>query len=128
MVESCELMAFVTVTDREAAQRFYGSTLGLRLVEDSAFALVFDAHGTTLRVAIAADASPAPYTVLGWAVPDVRGLADELAGQEIDLERFDGLGGQDARGVWTAPGGAQVAWFKDPHGNLLSITQLTSSG
>jgi catechol 2,3-dioxygenase-like lactoylglutathione lyase family enzyme len=127
MLGSCELMAFVTVTDRGAAQQFYRNTLGLRLVEDSAYALVFDAQGTTLRVAIAADASPASYTVLGWTVPDIGGLVADLADRGVDLERFDGLG-QDARGVWTAPGGARVAWFKDPHGNLLSITQLTSSG
>jgi catechol 2,3-dioxygenase-like lactoylglutathione lyase family enzyme len=127
MLGSCELMAFVTVADREAARQFYGNILGLRLVEDSEYALVFDAHGTTLRVAIATDASPAPYTVLGWTVPDISGLVDDLADRGVDLERFDGLG-QDARGVWTAPGGAHVAWFKDPHGNLLSITQLTSSG
>jgi catechol 2,3-dioxygenase-like lactoylglutathione lyase family enzyme len=126
MLGSCELMAFVTVTDRQAAQQFYRNILGLRLVEDAAYALVFDAHGTPLRVAVAADASPAPYTVLGWAVPDISGLVADLVERGIDLERFDGLL-QDARGVWTAPGGARVAWFKDPHGNLLSITQLTSS-
>jgi len=122
MLESCDLVAFVTTADAARARAFYVDVLGLRLVEDTPFALVLDANGTTLRVAIADVVDPAPGTVLGWTVPDIAATVDALGAAGIPFERFDGMA-QDQRGIWTTPDGAQVAWCKDPDGNVLSLTE-----
>ncbi len=121
----CEqsVIAFVATLDPAGAKKFYGGTLGLRLVsEEGPFALVFDAHGTMLRVTIVKELIPAGYTVLGWQVPDIRAAAGGLKEAGVHFERYDGLQ-QDKLGIWTSPSGAKVAWFKDPDGNTLSISQ-----
>jgi catechol 2,3-dioxygenase-like lactoylglutathione lyase family enzyme len=118
------LVAFVGVTDPARARAFYGETLGLSLIEEQLpFALVFDAHGTMLRVTIVRELAPAPYTVLGWTVPDIVAAAQDLQKAGVKLERYEGMMVQDELGIWTAPGGTRVAWFKDPDGNTLSISQ-----
>ncbi|MBI3682326.1 MAG: VOC family protein [Acidobacteria bacterium] len=95
----------------------------MRDISLTPFALVFDANGVTLRVSIVREVVAAGYTVLGWEVPDIGAAARALLEAGIRLERYDGIG-QDAMGIWSAPGGARVAWFKDPDGNLLSATQF----
>lgn len=123
MVTLDRMIGFVTTTRPDEARAFYGDTLGFRFVADDGFALVFDAHGTMLRVAKAQGFTPAQGTVLGWQVDDVHAAAAELAARGIVFEQF-GLPflPQDEAGVWTAPGGDRVAWFKDPDGNMLSIS------
>jgi catechol 2,3-dioxygenase-like lactoylglutathione lyase family enzyme len=118
------VVAFVATCDAERARKFYGDTLGLRLVLDQLpFALVFDVGGTMLRVTPAKELHPAGYTVLGWQVQDIVHAAKALEEAGVRFERYPGLE-QDELGVWTAPGSAaKVAWFKDPDGNILSITQ-----
>lgn len=107
-----------------AREGFYRDTLGLRLVsEQLPFALEFDANGTMLRLAIAKHVTPAPGTVLGWAVPDIAATVDELNQAGVVFERFEGMT-QDELGIWASPSGAKVAWFKDPAGNLLSLTEF----
>jgi catechol 2,3-dioxygenase-like lactoylglutathione lyase family enzyme len=123
MLDRCELIAFVSVTDATRARHFYGDLLGLQLVEESPFALEFDCAGTMLRVALANHVSPAPYTVLGWRVADIEMAAESLRKAGIRLEIFEDLG-QSEHGIWQSPSGAKVAWFKDPDGNLLSVTEL----
>ena len=123
MLESSDLVAFVSTADAVDARTFYEEILGLRLVEQSSFASVFDAHGTQLRVALAEKVVPAPYTVLGWTVADIATVVRGLAERGVDTLRYDGMD-QDALGIWTAPSGARVAWFKDPDGNTLSVTQV----
>jgi catechol 2,3-dioxygenase-like lactoylglutathione lyase family enzyme len=115
-------MAFVATRDPARAKVFYKDTLGLRFVSQDRFAVVFDAHGIMLRVAIVQKIVVAPYTVLGWEVPDITAAAKDLAKTGVHFERF-GMP-QDDLGIWTSPSGARVAWFKDPDGNLLSITEL----
>lgn len=122
MLESAELVAFIATSDAPGARTFYEDVLGLELVIDDGFALVFDAHGTTLRVTQVAEVTVAPYTSLGWLVPDLAATVAALAGRGVVFERFDGVE-QDELGIWTAPGGNLVAWFKDPDGNTLSVTQ-----
>ena len=117
-----DVMAFVATADASRARPFYEDVLGLRLLADDPFALVFDAHGTTLRVAKVQQMHLAPYTVLGWIVPDIAGAVAELTGRGVAFERYPGLL-HDDRGICTFPGGGQVAWFKDPDGNTLSLTQ-----
>jgi catechol 2,3-dioxygenase-like lactoylglutathione lyase family enzyme len=91
-------------------------------VADEPFALVFDANGVMLRVQKVAALAPASHTVLGWNVPDVRAAVEALAAKGVVFERFDGMP-QDAFAIWTSAGGSSIVWFKDPDGNLLSLTQ-----
>jgi catechol 2,3-dioxygenase-like lactoylglutathione lyase family enzyme len=120
---SCKLVAFVATRNPAAAKLFYEGALGLRLISEDSFALVFDAHGTTLRVSIVQELEPARHTVLGCEVPDLAATVDGLNQAGVHFERFPRLS-QDERGIWISPGGARVAWFRDPDGNLLSVTQF----
>ncbi|HEY7946516.1 MAG TPA: VOC family protein [Acidimicrobiales bacterium] len=122
MLEENDIVAFVATTDLSRARAFYGDTLGLNLIDDNPYACAFDAHGTTLRVSLVGEATIAPYTVLGWSVPDVDAAVRALVSRGVALERFEAME-QDDLGVWLAPGGARVAWFKDPDGNVLSVSQ-----
>jgi len=109
------------------SKTFYGEKLGLQLVSEDGFALVFNAHGTMLRVTMVRKIAPAEYTVLGWKVADIVAAVKGLQESGIVLERFPGVE-QDDLGIWTAPGGgARVAWFKDPEGNILSVSQHEGS-
>jgi catechol 2,3-dioxygenase-like lactoylglutathione lyase family enzyme len=119
-----DLVAFVATTDLGRARAFYAETLGLTLVDENPSACVFDANGTSLRVTAAPELEPAGYTVLGWLVDDISSAVRELVAREVELKRFEGMD-QDEQGVWTTPGGDKVAWFADPDGNLLSLTQLS---
>ena len=122
MLGSQKLVAFVAARDLARAKAFYRDTLGLRLVSDDEFALVFDAAGTMLRVARVQKPAAAEYTVLGWQVRDIAQTAKQLQQARVALERYPGMQ-QDELGIWNAPSGARVAWFKDPDGNTLSITE-----
>lgn len=120
------LIGFIAASDPERAKKFYHDTLGLPLVsEELPFALVFDAHGTMLRVSIVQKVVPAGYTVLGWQVWDIAAAAKTLSETGVRFERYPGMA-QDELGIWASPGGAKVAWFKDPDGNTLSISQHTT--
>lgn len=121
MLSSEKLMAFVSTTNADHARAFYRDKLGLRLISEDGFALVFDSNGAPLRVALAKEVKPAPYTVLGWNVKDLRATVLDLKKAGIVCEIF-GFFKQDDLGIWTAPGGDQVAWFKDPDGNILSVS------
>jgi len=123
MLESCDLVAFVGAADLDRARAFYEGVLGLPVTERTDFACVFDSGGTMLRVtAVPAVAQPG-YTVLGWRVPDITAVVRELAGRGVTVLHFDGMQ-QDEDGIWTTPGGDRVAWFADPDGNTLSLTQF----
>lgn len=116
-------MTFIGTRDANRAKTFYGETLGLRLTEENPFALVFDANGIMLRVTPVREMQPAQYTVLGWEVADVTAAVRELAGAGVVFARFPGME-QDGDGVWNSPSGARIAWFQDPDGNTLSLTQF----
>ena len=119
-----KMVGFVTTTNPDQAKSFYGDVLGFRLVSDDDFAVVFDANGTTIRVGKARAFTPAQGTVLGWEVADIYAAIRELVPRGVHFEQF-GLPflKQDEHGVWTPPNGDKVAWFKDPEGNVLSISQ-----
>jgi catechol 2,3-dioxygenase-like lactoylglutathione lyase family enzyme len=123
VLKSHPIVAFVATKDPARARDFYANTLGLSLKSEDGFALVFDAGGTMLRVAIVRELQPAGYTVLGWIVPDISEAVRRLADRQVTFLRFGGLE-QDDQGIWTAPGGAKVAWFQDPDGNTLSLTEF----
>ena len=122
MLGAARLVAFAPVTDVDRARAFYVDLLGLTVVEDTPFALVCDVNGTTLRITPVGELSPQPFTVLGWAVPDVDAAGRALAEAGVALLRFDGID-HDELGVWASPGGDRIAWFNDPDGNVLSISQ-----
>lgn len=123
MLNNEKIMAFVGVSDADKARVFYRDTLGLTMLSEDGFALVFDVGGILLRVTLVNQVRPQPYTVLGWQVKDATATARTLASAGVKTERYPHVE-QDADGIWTAPGGAKIVWFKDPDGNILSIAQL----
>jgi catechol 2,3-dioxygenase-like lactoylglutathione lyase family enzyme len=122
MFADSPIVAFVASTDPSRAKAFYRDVLGLLLISEDEYALVFDAHGTMLRVAIVGEIVLAPYTVLGWQVNDIDATVRGLAAKAVKFERYAWME-QDDLGIWSAPSGAKVAWFKDPDGNLLSVSR-----
>ncbi|MFN8526519.1 MAG: VOC family protein [Chloroflexota bacterium] len=122
MLGRAAVIAFAATARPANAMCFYRDILGLRFVADEEYALVFDAAGTMLRLAKLEAVNPAPHTVLGWQVADVDEVVRGLALRGVVFEQYPWMR-QDELGIWTAPGGARVAWFKDPDGNLLSVTQ-----
>lgn len=122
-LENCELVAFTATTQPERARAFYCDVLGLRLEEDMPFALVLRAPNATLRIQKVNDFSPLPLTVIGWKVADAAVAARQLIARGVRFERFPGMT-QDDLGIWCSPSGAKVCWFKDPDGNVLSLTQF----
>lgn len=123
MLGTADVMAFVATKDPERAKSFYAQTLGLHLVADERYALVFDANGTKFRVQKVQQVTPAPYTALGWEVSDIRGTVRALVDKGVEFLQI-GFPGQDGLGIWTADDGTRVAWFKDPDGNTLSLTEF----
>ena len=122
MLADCQIAAFVATGNAERSRIFYENTLGLKLVADEEYAIVFDANGITLRIQKVRDVAPIPYTALGWHVTDIEKMVEELSGRGVSFEIYDGFGQTD-QGIMTFPNGAKVAWFKDPDGNLLSLDQ-----
>ena len=122
MLNASRLVCFVATADADRARAFYRDALGLALIEDGGYALVFDANGTQLRVQRVEAVAPHPYTALGWEVDDVTASVRALAARGVAMARFPGLP-LDADGIWDTPDGSRVAWFHDPDGNTLSISQ-----
>jgi len=116
-------IAFIVTRDRKVAEPFYGETLGLRRLPGDDFAAVFDLAGVKLRLTEVASHAAAQHPVLGWQVADMVAAVEALTAKGISFSIYEGMG-QDERGIWTAPDGkAKVAFFPDPDGNLLSLTQ-----
>jgi catechol 2,3-dioxygenase-like lactoylglutathione lyase family enzyme len=117
------IIAFIPTRDAAAARTFYEGLLGLRFVSDDQFALVMDANGTMLRITPVGDFTPFPFTILGWQVPDIDQTVNDLTTKGLKFQRY-GFLEQSPNGIWTAPGNAaKVAWFTDPDGNTLSLSQ-----
>ena len=120
-----EIVAFAPTTDAARARAFYEGVLGLRLVSDEKpFASVFDANGTMIRVTTVPELKPQPFTILGWRVANIEATVDRLAAAGVEFQRYKGMNDSDPRGIWNSPSGARVAWFKDPDGNVLSLTEF----
>ena len=125
MLAGQPIIAFVTTTNAEIARPFYEETLGLKVTDVGPHAIVFDAGGVMLRMALTKKIEPAPYTVLGWAVTDIKATIAGLTARGVEFEDYDWFE-QDEQQVWTSPDGSKIAWFKDPDGNLLSLTQFAT--
>ena len=124
MLAGADLVGFVPTTDLVRARTFYVDTLGLPVIDEDPYALALDANGTMLRVTAVPELRPAGYTVCGWRVDDITAAVRRLGESGVGFTRYDGMD-QDDLAVWTSPSGAKVAWFTDPDGNTLSLTQFT---
>ena len=122
IMSTAKAVCFVCVTDRARAKEFYGGTLGFALKHEDNYAMGFDSNGTTLRVSPAKDLKPQPFTVLGWEVADIKATVKALTEAGIEFVRVPGLP-QDELGIWNPGGPVHVAWFKDPDGNMLGVSQ-----
>jgi len=122
MLGSTNIVAFVPITDTAKARAFYEGVVGLRFVKDDGFAMVLDANGIMVRAAKMKEVKPAQFTILGWQVTDIENVVRSLQKKGVHFEIF-GFFKQDELGIWTAPTGDRVAWFKDPDGNILSVSQ-----
>jgi catechol 2,3-dioxygenase-like lactoylglutathione lyase family enzyme len=122
MLGKTNVVAMAPITDRAKARAFYEGALGLRFVKDDGFALVFDANGIMLRLSKMKQFTPAQFSILGWQVSGIENVVRDLGTRGVHFEIF-GFFKQDELGIWTAPNGDKVAWFKDPDGNMLSVSQ-----
>ena len=123
MLYNASIKAFVPTTKAAEAKLFYQDTLGLKLISEDDYALEFDANSILLRVSIVPELKPQGFTILGWNVPDIAAAIKSLNDKGIKCKKYDFME-QDSLGVWTAPGGTKVAWFNDPDGNVLSLTEV----
>ncbi len=122
MLADNPIIGFITTTDADRARSFYVDTLKLQFVEDDQFAIVVRTRGSAIRIARTASFTPAQHTVLGWEVQDIATSVRELTEAGVAFLRYSFLQ-QDDHGIWNSPSGARVAWFNDPDGNVLSLSQ-----
>lgn len=120
MLADQSLIAFVATTDAARARQFYEHVLGLQLLGDEPYALVFRVGPTTLRIQKAGPFTPHPFTALGWEVDDIRATLRALIAHGVEPVRYPHLP-SDELGIWNS-GDGEIAWFRDPDGNLLSLT------
>ncbi|GAC1311417.1 MAG: VOC family protein [Mucilaginibacter sp.] len=123
MLANETLKSFVPTIKPAEARVFYQDILGLKLLSEDKYALEFEANGQLLRVITVPELKPHQFTALGWNVKDIKATITALNEKSIFCEKYDFLE-QDEFGAWTSPSGAKVAWFKDPDGNVLSLTEL----
>lgn len=123
VLDEAAVIAFLPSTDLDRSRRFFADLLGLPLVEITPFACVLRVGSTMVRVTKVNQLRPQPFTVFGFEVPDIRAAVARLAGAGVAFLRYDGMG-QDDDGIWDTPNGDRVAWFQDPDGNTLSLTQF----
>jgi catechol 2,3-dioxygenase-like lactoylglutathione lyase family enzyme len=120
---SARVATFLATRDRAKAKTFFETVLGFRILSEDDFAVVFDLNGTMLRLSEVKNFNPQPFTVLGWNVPDIALALRALKAKGVTFNIYEGMG-QDVLGIWTPPGStAKVAWFLDPDGNVLSLSQ-----
>ena len=122
MLREARVTPFLATTDLVRARAFFEGVLDLSVVSLDSFALVLATPQGPIRVTRVQELARAPYTVLGWDVPDVRATAQALSAKGVAFQRYPGMA-QDELGIWAAPSGSRIAWFQDPDGNVLSIAQ-----
>ena len=121
MLENCTIIGFIPTVDPALARAFYVDKLKMKFISDDQFALVVRAKNNNIRIVKVDAFNPMPFTILGWEVPDIDQAYKKLTDSGVVFEKYPFV--KDPSGIWTAPGGARVAWFKDPDGNVLSISQ-----
>jgi catechol 2,3-dioxygenase-like lactoylglutathione lyase family enzyme len=116
-------IVFLATANAEQSRTFYEELLGLEFVADEPPALVFKVGDRMLRIQKVEHVVAAPYTALGWAVSNIRQTVRDLFSAGITFQRYPGMD-QDDDGIWQAPSGVLIAWFQDPDGHVLSLTQF----
>jgi len=122
MLTSGKMVGFAITQDYDAARAFYEGKLGFEFVSLDQYALVMKAGDHHIRISKAQDFKPLRSTVLGWEVADIESVVDWLTARGVAFEKCPFVQDKE-RGIWTPPGGGKVAWFKDPDGNVLSVSQ-----
>lgn len=123
MLEDARLIGFIATSKPGESRAFYRDTLGLRLLDESEHGMAFMSGGQMLRVQKVGSFTPHSFTAAGWAVPDIAQCLADLAASGVEAIDYDGLE-QDEAGIWSPAPGVRIAWFRDPDGNTLSLTQL----
>jgi len=124
VLSAAPLIGFIPVRDLSRARAFYAGILGLEVTDVSPFAIAIRAGTTMVRLTRVEEFRAQPFTIAGWEVADMDSIIDSLSARGVTFTRYDGMG-QDERGIWSTPGGDQVAWFSDPDGNTLSLTRYS---
>jgi catechol 2,3-dioxygenase-like lactoylglutathione lyase family enzyme len=122
MFKDSKAFSGISVDDIEAARAFYGGTLGLEVTDSMAGLGLTLATGGSVFVYPKPNHQPATFTVLNFPVDDIGATVDALAAHGVAMERYEGFE-QDERGIGAPGGGPQIAWFKDPAGNILAVIQ-----
>jgi catechol 2,3-dioxygenase-like lactoylglutathione lyase family enzyme len=125
LLGSQKIVSFVAVTDYAKSRAFYEGTLGLKFVSQDDFAIVMEGNGTKIRMAKVPNLQPAHFTVLGWEVSAIEKMVEDLQSRGVQFDRY-GFMPTEGPPIWIAPGGTKVAWFKDPDGNVLSLSTPVS--
>ena len=124
MLTNAKPVILIPTVKKDEAKEFYEAVLELTFRSDDGFALVFDTGGNMLRITPVKEFTPHEFSILGWEVDDISASATGLVSRGVKFEIYDfPWMTQDEQGVWAAPDRTKVAWFKDPDGNLLSISQ-----
>ena len=123
MLNNANIKAFVPTTKPDEAKVFYKDILGLKLLSEDGYALEFEANGILVRVSIVPELKPHAFTILGWNVPDISSTIKSLNEKGVECKKYDFME-QGSLGIWTSPNGSKVAWFNDPDGNVLSLTEI----
>jgi len=117
-----DMIGFLLTKDYEKARAFYEGTLGFEFVSLDQFALVMQAGKSMIRIVKVPTFMAPPSTVLGWQVDNIEAIVDWLAKRGVVFDKYPFVQDKE-RGIWTAPGGSKIAWFKDPDGNVLSVSE-----
>ena len=125
LLENAAVMGFIPTRDFKRARAFYVDLIALTLIHEDDFAIEVEANGTHIRITKVEEFTPFPFTILGWRVPQIVPAVRALAAKGVPFQRYPWLQ-QDEDAIWTAPGGAKIAWFHDPDGNTLSVSQHQS--
>jgi len=122
MLDSAKMVGFVATTDYDKARAFYEGKLGFEFVSLDQFALVVSVGGHKIRIAKIPNFTPLQGTILGWEVENIEAVVTWLKARGVLTEKYPFVQDREL-GIWTTPKGDKVAWFKDPDGNILSVSQ-----
>ena len=126
MLAELDTIGFIPSADLDRARSFYEGALGLTVTYEDGFALVLGSGPSRIRVVAAGEFQAQTFTVAGWEAPDITSTVTGLLANGVVFERYDAMV-QDELGIWTAPSGDRVAWFRDPDGNMLSLSSHSAS-
>lgn len=122
LLGSAKIIGFLITKDYEKARAFFEGILGLRFVSHDEYALVFRAGENIVRIVKVPSFTPVTSTALGWEVRNIEAVVASLKERGVSFENYPFIQDREL-GIWTTPNGDKVAWFKDPDGNVLSVSE-----